>query len=96
MVERLLTFLIWQLVGVALGAWLALQGNADTGSWRTACYVLGGLVVSCWIGFLWDLRRAHWLLSWLRRGSVAAEAPVLRGVWGEVVDRSRRCARPTQ
>ncbi|WPB58712.1 phosphate regulon sensor histidine kinase PhoR [Xylophilus sp. GOD-11R] len=96
MIARLLMFFAWQAAGLAVGAWLATQGPLDAGLWHTAFCLTAAMAVSAWLAFFWDLHRARRLLVWLRNGSVAAEAPVLRGVWGEVVDRSRRRARESE
>ena len=96
MIARLSMFVFWQLAGLAAGGWLATHGSSEAGSWHTAFCLVGGMAAAGWIAFLWDLGRAHRLLSWLRNGAVAAHAPVLRGVWGEVIDRSRRRAREAE
>ena len=96
MIARLSMFVLWQLAGLGAGAWLAFHGPRDAGVWHTAFCLVGAMAAASWVAFLWDLRRAHRLLDWLRAGAVAAQAPVLRGVWGEVVDRSRRRARESE
>lgn len=96
MIARVLMFVAWQLAGLAVGAFMAAHGPRDAGMWHTVFCLFAGMTVAAWIGFAWDLRRAHRLLSWMREGAVAAQAPVLHGVWGEVVDRSRRRARESE
>ena len=96
MIERVLLFAFWQLAGAALGAYSALRGVQDASGMRVMGHVLIGMVVAEWIRFVWELRPASRLLHWLREGSEASSAPVLRGVWGEVVDRSRRRARESE
>ena len=78
---RIVFFLFWQLAGASLG-W------RESGPWGAAL----GAVLAGWIWFVWDLLRGARVLRWLRTGDLV-EAPVLRGVWGETVDRARRLLR---
>ncbi len=86
MLLRLSTFVLLQLVGGLVGWWLP-------GSWianwpgALAGVVLGG---AAWV--LIDLLRGARVLKWLRGGE-SRDAPAMRGVWGEVSDRTRRLLR---
>ena len=81
MLWRISYFLLWQIAGAGLGWW---QGQA----WGAVV----GAVLAGWMWFVWDLLRAARVLRWLRTGELA-EAPVMRGVWGEATDRARRLLR---
>ena len=81
MLWRFSYFLLWQLAGAGLGWW---QG----GPWGAAL----GATVAAWAWFIWDLLRGARVLRWLRTGDVA-DAPAMRGVWGEAADRARRLLR---
>ena len=78
---RFTFFLACQLAGGALGWW---QG----GAWGAGL----GAAVAAWVWFLWDLLRGARVLRWLRTGDLA-DAPTLRGAWGEAADRARRLLR---
>ena len=81
MLFRFFSFLTLQLAGVAAGWWLG-------GRWGA----LAGLALA---GLLWvtlDLLRGASVLRWLKQGE-ASGAPALRGLWGEVSDRTRRLLR---
>ncbi len=56
----------------------------DDPAWAFSGALLGALV---WV--LWDGLRARRVLDWLNKGE-AQRAPVLSGVWAEVVERSRK------
>ncbi|QHI96949.1 phosphate regulon sensor histidine kinase PhoR [Xylophilus rhododendri] len=96
MIARLLGFVAWQLAGIAVGVWFALRGAQGWGVWHVAFCVAAGMVLAGWLRFAVELRPALRLLSWMREGATASDAPVLRGVWGELVDRSRRRARESE
>lgn len=96
MIARVLMFAFWQLLGAGLGVFSALRGVQDPSPMRVLLHVTCGAVLAGWVAFAWDLRRAQRLLNWLREGAVASVAPSLHGVWGEVVDRSRRRAREAE
>lgn len=81
MLLRCFFFLFLQLVGAALGWWYANVRGAVAG----AC-------AAAWLWFMWDMWRALRVLEWLRQGDLFL-APVMRGLWGEVVDRARRLLR---
>ena len=81
MLWRISYFLLWQLVGAALGWW-------QMGTWGAAL----GALAAAWAWFVGDLLRGRRVLRWLRTGDVAA-APAMRGVWGEAADRARRLLR---
>ncbi|MGH8820214.1 MAG: phosphate regulon sensor histidine kinase PhoR [Rhodoferax sp.] len=81
MLFRFSVFLACQFAGAAAGAWLAGAWGALTG------LALAGLL---WFGL--DLLRAARVLRWLKSAD-ASPAPALRGVWGEVSDRTRRLLR---
>ena len=78
---RAFSFLVLQLAGAFIG-------------WRQGGPVGAGLgaVAAAWLWFAWDLQRGARLIVWLRRGD-PANAPALRGLWGEVADRTRRLLR---
>ena len=81
MLWRIAYFLLWQIAGAGMGWWKAQAWGAVLGA------VLAG-----WLWFAWDLLRAARVLRWLRTGELA-DAPTMRGVWGEAVDRARRLLR---
>lgn len=81
MLWRFTYFLTWQSVGGALGWWQA-------GWWGA----VAGAVGAVWAWFVWDMWRGSRVVRWLRDGDLTT-APVMRGIWGEVVDRSRRLLR---
>jgi two-component system phosphate regulon sensor histidine kinase PhoR len=81
MLFRLFSFLLFQLAGGLPGWWLGREWGA-----------LAGVVLA---GLLWlagDLARGMRVLQWLKRGHTG-EAPALRGLWGEVSERTRRLLR---
>jgi len=96
MIARLLTFVAWQLAGLVAGAWMAFSVLGVSPGWHLGFCMVAGMLVAGWLRFGWELRPTHRALTWLRAGSPAVEAPALRGVWGEVVDRSRRRAREAE
>jgi len=77
----LLGFVLWSLLGAALGYLLAGASGAGVGAW------LGSL---CWV--VQQLWRAHRLEAWFRGGPVG-DPPRLSGLWREVSDRIRRVLR---
>ena len=81
MLWRISFYLFWQIVGAGLGWW-------ESGPWGAA---LGALLAG-WIWFVWDLSRGARVLRWLRAGELA-DAPSMRGIWGEAADRTRRLLR---
>ena len=78
---RFLIFAIFQLAGALIGWW-----------WSGAWGALAGGVAASWCWFIFDLLRGLRVLRWLRRGD-ASSAPSMRGVYGEIVDRTRRLLR---
>ncbi len=81
---RFVFFLTLQLAGGGLGWWRA-------GPWGAAV----GATVAAWAWFVWDLSRGARVLRWLRTGDLA-EAPSMRGLWGEAADRARRLLRQSE
>ena len=84
MISRFVYFLLSQLAGGLLGWWQA-------GPWGAAA----GAALAAWIWFALDFWRGARLLRWLRQGDLA-QAPTMRGVWGEAADRTRRLRRQQQ
>ena len=78
---RFLFFAVFQLTGALVGWW-----------WSGAWGALAGCVAASWCWFVLDLLRSLRVLRWLRRGD-ASSAPSMRGVYGEIVDRTRRLLR---
>jgi two-component system phosphate regulon sensor histidine kinase PhoR len=78
MIWRVFNFLVFQLLGGLAGWWLAREAGA-----------LPGVIVGGLLWFVVDLLRGARVLRWLRRGD-PAQAPAMKGVWGEVADRARR------
>ena len=81
---RILFFLAFQLAGAALG-WHAMRER-------------GALVGVLLAGVAWlaiDLLRGARVIRWLRTGSTA-DAPKMRGLWGEACDRMRRLLRQAE
>ena len=78
--------MLWQLLGAVIGSALASANlklsGAFAGLWAGAC-----------VWFVIDLVRGARLLGWLRGSGAAAQAPALRGAWGEAADRMRRLVR---
>ncbi len=64
-----------------MGWWLAHAWGA-----------LAGVVAAGLLWFLLDLWRGTRILQWLRHGE-SANAPAMRGLWGEIADRTRRLLR---
>jgi two-component system phosphate regulon sensor histidine kinase PhoR len=86
MLFRLTSFVAFQLAGGLLGWWLA-------GSWMSGGP--GALIGTVAGGASWvlvDLLRGTRVLNWLRRGDPGS-APAMRGLWGEISDRTRRLLR---
>jgi two-component system phosphate regulon sensor histidine kinase PhoR len=81
MLWRFASFLLCQAAAGVLGFWLGGETGALLG------VVAGGLA---WL--VLDLLRGEKLLRWLRTGTPAAAVDP-GGVWGEVVDRTRRALR---
>lgn len=84
MVWRCFFFLSFQVAGLLLG-WLW------GGRWGAVVTAAG----AAWAWFLWDLTRGYRVVRWLRDGDLA-QAPALKGVWGELADRARRLLRQKQ
>ncbi len=84
MVWRCFFFLSFQVAGLLLG-WLW------GGRWGAVATAAG----AAWAWFLWDLTRGYRVVRWLREGDLA-QAPALKGVWGELADRTRRLLRQKQ
>lgn len=78
MIVRALTLLLLVALGGAWGGW---RGSIPL---TLGSAVLGAL---CWL--VWDTARAAQLLRWLSRPE-AERAPRLSGLWGELMERSRK------
>jgi two-component system, OmpR family, phosphate regulon sensor histidine kinase PhoR len=78
---RVTSFLLCQLAGGLAGWFAAADRGAEAG------IIAGGIA---W--FVVDAVRGQRLLRWLRHGALA-QAPSMRGVWGQVGDRVRRALR---
>ncbi|MDB5871299.1 MAG: putative histidine kinase, classic [Ramlibacter sp.] len=78
---RLLSLLLCQLAGGALGWWLGNDAGAQA-----------GLIAGALAWLVLDSLRGAATLRWLRRGDAGGE-PSVGGLWGEVVDRARRALR---
>ncbi|WP_395685180.1 phosphate regulon sensor protein PhoR [Caenimonas koreensis] len=78
MLWRTTSFLICLATGAAVGTWLAGKDGA-----------LAGVALASMFWFAIDLWRGVRVLGWLRAASAPA-APEMSGLWGEVVDRTRR------
>ncbi|RYX92440.1 MAG: phosphate regulon sensor histidine kinase PhoR [Comamonadaceae bacterium] len=83
---RLITFVLFQFAGGFVGWWLPGRW-IDNWPGAAAGVVVGGAL---WV--LVDLVRGARVLAWLRGGE-SAKAPSMRGLWGEVSDRTRRLLR---
>ena len=83
---RLISFVLFQLAGGLVGWWL-LGSWIDRSPGAVTGVVAGGAL---WV--LLDLLRGARVLNWLRGGELSS-APAMRGVWGEVSDRTRRLLR---
>ena len=84
MLFRIVSFLVFQALGAALGWWLGQLPGA-----------LLLAIIGAWCWFLIDMWRANKVVGWLRHGDVDA-APQLLGQWGEAADRARRLVRQLQ
>ena len=82
MIWRFVSFLLCQLAGAALGWWL---DGAGVPQWAT----LAGVAVGGLFWFVLDLSRGARLLRWLRVGN-SSTVTITSGLWGEVLDRTRR------
>ena len=78
MLFRLSVFLAIELAGALPGWWLAQEAGA-----------LAGLALSSLVWFGIDLLRGLRVLRWLRRNDAVPDLS-MRGLWGEVADRTRR------
>ncbi len=81
MLWRVSSFLISQLAGGLIGWLLARDRGAVAGVVATG---------AAWLAF--DLWRGSRVVRWLRRAD-SSRAPSMRGLWGEVADRTRRALR---
>ena len=81
MLFRIVSFLLFQIVGASLGWWLGEMPGA-----------LIATVVGAWCWFVSDLWRGNKVVSWLKVGDTN-QAPHLFGLWGEATDRARRLIR---
>ncbi|MBN9368267.1 MAG: phosphate regulon sensor histidine kinase PhoR [Comamonadaceae bacterium] len=85
MLWRFSFFFALQLAGGALGGWLG-------GAWCAAL----GIALASWAAFAWESWRGLRVIGWLRQDGALARAPVLHGLWGEAVERTRRLLRQQQ
>ena len=67
MILRMLMLLAAQLLGAALGLWLA-------GAWGLAA----GVALASWLCWGWVAWRGLRVLAWLRQDAAAGQAPALR------------------
>ena len=81
MLFRIVSFLLFQVVGASLGWWLGEMPGA-----------LIATVLGAWYWFVSDLWRGNKVISWLKEGDVN-RAPQLFGLWGEATERARRLVR---
>ncbi|WBY02228.1 phosphate regulon sensor histidine kinase PhoR [Ramlibacter tataouinensis] len=81
MPDRIVAFVFCQLLGAALGGWLAGERGA-----------FGGALAGALAWFVVDLVRGWRVLRWLR-GGAEDEPPAAGGPWGETADRIRRALR---
>ena len=81
MISRIAVFLACQLAGGWLGWWAGAERGAALG------VIAGGIA---W--FVSDMLRGFTVVRWLRSGA-SSPVPVMRGLWGESVDRMRRMLR---
>ena len=86
---RLCSFVLCQAIGAAAGWWLGGHERAFSASFAG---LLGGMLAGGVLWFLIDFSRSARVLRWLRVGDVA-QAPAMRGAWGEAADRARRLLR---
>ena len=84
MLFRIVSFLLFQTIGAALGWWLGALPGA-----------LLATVVGAWCWFVSDLWRGNRVVAWLKEGDTQ-RAPHLFGLWGEAADRARRLVRAHQ
>ncbi|WP_404302955.1 phosphate regulon sensor histidine kinase PhoR [Alicycliphilus denitrificans] len=85
MLWRVLILLGVQLLGAAIGLWVA-------GPWGLAA----GVALASWLCWGWESWHGLRVLAWLRQEGHPAQAPALRGLaglWREAVDRMRRLLR---
>ena len=82
---RFFWFLLCQLAGGLLGAYLAPPSLSITGA-------LFGVLSGSFVWMLLDMSRVARLLRWLRLGDTSG-VPMRTGFWGELSDRSRRLIR---
>lgn len=81
MLWRISVFLLLQLGGGLLGAWLGgVRGAA------------AGIIAGGFAWFVADMLRGLRVVRWLRKGT-PVPAPAMRGLWGEAADRTRRALR---
>ena len=86
---RFFEVFLWQLAGAGTLAFIAFQFAIKVDFLSIA--LLGALIgVLIWL-FI-NLNRSGLFLDWIRSGDVS-HAPKLKGVWGEVTDRTRRLLR---
>ncbi|MEI7514628.1 MAG: phosphate regulon sensor histidine kinase PhoR [Betaproteobacteria bacterium] len=87
---RLFSFVIFQLLGFALGWWFVHIFVPEGAG--AAIASLSGAIVASYFWQVLDLTQGLRVLRWLRTGD-AAQGGVRFGLWGEVSDRIRRLMR---
>jgi two-component system phosphate regulon sensor histidine kinase PhoR len=78
------------MIGRAMGLLLLLLAAGAWGWYRgSATWTLAGAMAGVGLWLLWDSARAGQLLRWLSRAD-EAYTPRLSGLWGELLERSRK------
>lgn len=85
MLLRFVLFLLCELVGGLLGAYLVPPSLRITGA-------LVGVISGSFVWLLFDMSRVVRLLRWLRLGDTS-DVAMRTGLWGELSDRTRRLIR---
>ena len=85
MLLRFVLFLLCELAGGLLGAYLSPPSIRMTGA-------LAGVVSGSFVWLLFDMSRVVRLLRWLRLGDTS-DVAMRTGLWGELSDRTRRLIR---
>ncbi len=85
MTWRVVSFFLFQVLGILIGGLLETDRSAHWG-------LFGGLALGAGLWFLIDMSRGVRVLRWLRHGH-HGESAVRTGLWGELSDRVRRSHR---